>query len=85
MRSLLIIGGGLVLLGISVLVGRWIAGPPTMAVAAKFFIAVWLLVALYNMWAGIVRGYTLAEEFPIFLVIFLIPAVVAAFIVWKFS
>jgi len=86
MRSLLIIVGGLVLLGISLLVGRWIAGPPTMGIAAKVFIGVWLFIALYNMWAGIARaGYTLAEEFPIFLAIFLIPAAVAAFIAWKVS
>jgi len=38
------------------------------------------------MWVGVARaGYSIAEEFPIFLLVFAIPAVVALFIWWKFS
>jgi len=47
---------------------------------------VWLAVALINMWLGVSRaGYSVAEELPIFLVIFAIPAAAAAFIWWRFS
>jgi hypothetical protein len=54
--------------------------------AAKFFIPVWLAVALVNMWLGVSRaGYSVADELPIFLVIFAIPAAAAAFIWWRFS
>jgi hypothetical protein len=52
----------------------------------KIFIPVWLVAALINMWIGVSRArYSVAEELPIFLAIFAIPAVVAAFVWWKFS
>jgi hypothetical protein len=38
------------------------------------------------MWIGVSRaGYSVAEEFPIFLMIFIIPAGVALLIWWKFQ
>jgi hypothetical protein len=57
-----------------------------MVTATQIFIPVWLAAALINMWIGVSRaGYSVAEELPIFLAIFAIPAVVAAFVWWKFS
>ena len=88
MRSLLIGGGGLVLLGLCLVAGRRLGGADagTMVVIAKVFIPVWLCAALFNMWMGVARaGYSVAEEFPIFLAIFAAPAVAAAFVWWKFS
>jgi hypothetical protein len=87
MRSIIIILGGLVLLGLFALVGwRFAGGTPSMVTAARIFIPVWLVAALINMWIGVSRaGYSVAEEFPIFLAIFAIPAVVAAFVWCKFS
>ncbi len=88
MRTAVIIAGGLVLLGLFVLVARWLgsAGNVSVVNAAKIFIPIWLIVALLNMWIGVARaGYSVREEFPIFLVIFAIPAVVAAFLWRKFS
>ena len=88
MRTLLIIAGGILLLGVSTLVGRWIGGDGTRAIvtAAKLFIPVWLAIALINMWIGVSRaGYSVAEEIPVFLAIFFIPASIALFIWWKFS
>jgi hypothetical protein len=88
MRSLMIIVGGLLLLGLFVLVGRWMGGgtTPSAVTAAKIFLPVWLVAALVNMWIGVARaGYSVAEELPIFLAIFAIPAIAAAFIWWKFS
>jgi hypothetical protein len=87
MRTVIIILGGLVLLGLSGLVGwRFGGGTQSMVAATQVFIPVWLVAALINMWIGVSRaGYSVAEEFPIFLVIFAIPAVVAAFVWWKFS
>ena len=61
-------------------------GTPTMVTFAKVFVLVWLAVAALNMWMGVARaGYSVAEEFPIFLVIFAIPAAVALVIWWKWS
>ena len=86
MRTTVIIVGGLVLLGVALLLGRWMGGAPAMVTAAKVFVPVWLAVALVNMWMGVARaGYSVAEEFPIFLVIFAIPAAVALVIWWKWS
>jgi hypothetical protein len=84
MRSAIIIVGGVLLFGIFVLVARFVGGTQTIVVAAKIFIPVWLVAALINMWLGVVRaGYSVAEELPIFLLIFGVPAVVAAFTWWK--
>jgi hypothetical protein len=87
MRTAIIIVGVLALLGLFALVGWWLAGgPQSTTTAAKLFIPVWLAVALINMWLGVSRaGYSVAEELPIFLVIFAIPAAGAAFIWWRFS
>jgi len=88
MRTLIIILGGLVMLGLALLLARWISGTGTGATitAAKVFLPIWLVVALVNMWIGVARaGYSVAEEIPIFLLIFAVPAVIAGFVWWKFS
>jgi hypothetical protein len=88
MRSIAIIVGGLLLFGLFVLVaGRMGAsGVSSIVTAAKIFIPIWLVVALVNLWMGVARaGYSVAEEAPIFVAIFAIPAAVAAFVWWKYS
>jgi hypothetical protein len=87
MRTIMIIVGGFVLLGLSVLAGRWIGGTGTssMVTAAKVFIPIWFVAALVNLWMGTRAGYSVAEELPIFLLIFAAPAVVALFIRWQFA
>jgi len=84
MRTAMIIAGGVVLFGLFALVARFMGGTQTVAMAAKIFIPLWLVAALVNMWLGVARaGYSIAEELPIFLLIFAIPAAVAAFTWWK--
>ena len=88
MRTAIIVVAGLVLLVLCNLVARFLggAGTQTLVMASKVFIPIWLGVALVNMWVGVSRaGYTVAEDLPIFLVIFAIPAGTAAFVWWKFS
>ncbi|MGH8701642.1 MAG: hypothetical protein ACREVR_10785 [Burkholderiales bacterium] len=86
MRTLIIIVGGFVLLGLSVLAARWIGtGTSSMVTAAKVFIPIWLVVALVNLWLGTRAGYSVTEELPIFLLIFAAPAAVAALLWWKLS
>ena len=87
MRTLIIIAGGCVLLGLSVLAARWLgnAGPSSMVAAAKVFIPIWLVVAVVNLWLGTRAGYSVTEELPILLLIFAAPAAVAALLWWKFS
>ncbi|OGA23775.1 MAG: hypothetical protein A3I02_06180 [Betaproteobacteria bacterium RIFCSPLOWO2_02_FULL_67_26] len=86
MRTALIILGGFLLLGACVLAGRWTGGTGTMVNAAKLFIVIWLIAAGVNMWVGVAKaGYSVAEELPIFLLIFALPAAAAGFVWWKFS
>jgi hypothetical protein len=88
MRSAIIIVGGLVLLGIFVLVPRLAGGGDTaqIAKAALYFLPVWLIAAAVNMWMGVAKaGYSVAEEAPIFALIFAVPAAVALFVWWRYS
>ena len=87
MRTAVIIGGGLVLLGLFALAGwRFGGGARGLATASLGFVVIWLVIALANMWVGVTRaGYSVAEELPIFAVIFAVPAAVAAIVWWKTS
>jgi hypothetical protein len=88
MRSILIIAGGLVLFGLCALGVKLLAGDEssTMLTVLKIFLPLWLAAAAFNMWMGVTRaGYSVAEEFPIFLAIFGVPAAVALLVWWKFS
>ena len=87
MRTAVIISGGLVLLGLFALAGwRFGGGARGLATASIGFVVIWLVIALANMWVGVTRaGYSVAEELPIFAVIFAVPAAVAAIVWWKTS
>ena len=87
MRTVVIILGGLAIFAVFALAGsRLGSGSQHVVTAAQIFIPVWLLAALLNMWIGVSRaGYSVAEELPVFLVIFIVPAAVAAFTWWKTS
>jgi hypothetical protein len=52
--------------------------------ATLIFVTLWLGISLANLWVGVAKaGYTLNEEFPIFVLIFGVPAVVAIFLKWR--
>jgi hypothetical protein len=75
-HTIKVILGGLVLLVLCVLIGR--------ANGAKLFIPLWLVGAGVNMWIGVTRaGYSVAEEAPIFLLVFAVPAAVALLVLWR--
>lgn len=58
--------------------------PEATRVAAIAYVVVWLLVAGFNMWVGVARaGYSVAEELPIFLLIFGVPAAAAILVKWR--
>lgn len=84
MHMLMVIAGGVVLLGVFLLFGKlWGSEAAGIALAAKAFIPVWLLVSIANLWVGVSHaGYSVREELPILLVVFLVPAAVAALALW---
>ncbi len=88
-HTLKVIAGGLVLLAFLVLAARFVhQGAPMagMAAAARWFIPIWLIAAGINLWIGVSKaGYSVAEETPIFLVVFAVPAAVAIFVAWRLS
>jgi hypothetical protein len=54
-------------------------------IATTAFAVIWFLVAAANMWMGVAQaGYSIKEELPIFLLIFLLPVAAAIFVKWKF-
>ena len=71
------------------LAGRLLsAGTPAagIASAARWFIPLWLIGAGVNMWVGVSRaGYSVAEEAPIFVLVFAVPAVMAVVVAWILS
>ena len=89
MHTIKVIVGGLVLLALCLLIGRWIGGPTPaigLARAAQVFIPLWLVAAGINMWVGVSKaGYTVAEEAPSFVVVFAVPAAVAVLVLWRLS
>jgi hypothetical protein len=88
MHTIKVIAGGFVLLGAFLVLGRWLGGGASSALAsaAAWFIPVWLIGAAFNLWVGVARaGYPLADEVPYFLVVFAVPAGAAGLIWWRFS
>ena len=87
MRTALIIVGGCVLWGVCLGIARLAAGSSGSAtgVATSIFVALWFGIAAVNMWMGVAKaGYSFREELPIFLLIFLVPSLVAVVVKWKF-
>jgi hypothetical protein len=84
-RTAIIILAGLALLAICVGIARLLSSDPArMGSAIAIFVVIWFLVAAGNMWVGVTRaGYSVREELPIFLIIFLVPAAAAALVRWK--
>jgi hypothetical protein len=84
MRTTLIIGGGLVLLGVCILIARWLGGADAIRIAIGLFIPLWLILAAVNMWFGVYRvGYSFTEELPVFVIIFSVPALAAVWLWWR--
>ena len=55
-----------------------------MSVATTSFVGIWFVAAGVNMWLGVTRaGFSVEQELPVFLVIFLVPAAIAVLVKWK--
>jgi hypothetical protein len=86
MRTGLFLIAGLLLLATSLLLGRLFSShyPSATLVAVIAYIVLWCVIAGVNMWVGVAKaGYSVAEELPIFVLIFVLPAAVAIVLKWK--
>lgn len=86
MRTGLFLVAGFLLLAASLLLGRLFSAnyPSAVVVATVAYVALWLVIAAANMWIGVAKaGYSVAEELPIFALIFVLPAAVAIILKWK--
>ncbi|WP_374889432.1 hypothetical protein [Ensifer soli] len=87
MHMLQVILAGLLLLAVFALFGRlWGGDAAAVSVAAKAFVPLWLVLSLVNLWVGVTKaGYTVTQELPILLVVFAVPAAVAALAAWQLA
>ncbi|SEK03544.1 MULTISPECIES: hypothetical protein [unclassified Variovorax] len=88
MHTIMVMGGGFVLLAVFLLAARLRGDGSALALAsaAKWFIPAWFIGAAINMAVGVLTaGYSVADELPIFLLIFAVPAVVARLLWWKWG
>lgn len=88
MHTLMVLGGGFVLLAACLFVARLIGKgrPAALAAGAKVFIPLWFTTAAVNMAVGVLQaGYTVAEEAPMFVLVFGVPAAAAAWLWRHFS
>ena len=86
MRTFLFLLVGFLLLAASLLLGKLFSSnyPGATFAATLIFIVCWLGISGANMWVGVAQaGYTLNEEFPIFLLIFSVPTVIAVILKWR--
>lgn len=88
MHTIMVVGGGFALLVVFLLAGRLLGDGTSaaLATAAKWFIPAWFVGAGINMAVGVIKaGYSVAEELPIFLLVFAVPAAVAGLLWWRFG
>lgn len=86
MRTGLFLIAGFLMLAAALLLGRLFSAnyPGATVVATVAYVALWFAIAAANMWVGVARaGYSVAEELPIFALIFALPAAVAILLKWK--
>lgn len=86
MRTGLIVVAGLLLLAAATILGRLFSSnfPCAPAQSAVVFVLLWLLICAFNMWVGVAKaGYAVAEELPVFALVFLVPAGLAVSVRWR--
>jgi hypothetical protein len=86
MRTGLFLLAGFLLLAGSLVLARLFSAnySNSTTVGTVVFVLLWLVVTSFNMWVGVAKaGYSAAEELPILLLLFGVPAVVAIVLKWK--
>lgn len=86
MRTALFLLAGFLLLGATSILARLFGQiyPSAAAVATAVFLVLWLALTGFNLWLGVAKaGYSVAEELPVLLLLFGVPAVAAVALKWK--
>ncbi|MCW5620898.1 MAG: hypothetical protein KIS79_07330 [Burkholderiales bacterium] len=86
MRTGLFLLAGFLLVGATAVLARLFAHnyPSASAVATAAFLLLWLALTGFNMWVGVAKaGYSVAQELPILLLLFGVPAAIAVVLKWK--
>lgn len=86
MRTALFLLAGFLLLAAFLVLAKLFSAnyPAATTWATAAFVVLWLVLAAPNMWVGVVKaGYSVAEELPILLLIFSVPAAVAILLKWR--
>ena len=84
MHTIIVLAIGVGLLVACASVGGLSAGASGAATGALAFLPLWLVGAGINMYIGVKRaGYSVAEEAPMFLLVFAVPAAIALVVWWK--
>ncbi len=82
MHTIIVLAIGFGILGVCALAGYLLGGTSAIATAALAFLPLWLVGAGINMYLGVKQaGYSVAEEAPMFLLVFGVPGI-AALIAW---
>lgn len=87
MRTVFFLIAGVLLMASLLIPARMFAEhlPSAPNLALALGLALWLAIVCINMWLGVSRaGYTVAEETPILLLLFIVPAALAIFVRWRF-
>lgn len=83
---LMILAGALLLCVFSLLGKLWSGDLTGVALAARVFIPVWLVIATVNLWIGVAKaGYSVREELPILFGVFAVPAALAGVVIWRLA
>jgi hypothetical protein len=84
MHTVLVLVIGFGVLAASAFLGRLLGGDPGTATAALCFLPVWFIGAGINLYLGVKRaGYSIADEAPLFVLVFAVPAAGALLLWWR--
>lgn len=85
MHTVYVLGIGFALFIVCLIIGRFAGGSKAaMRKGALMFIPLWLVGAAINLAIGVLgAGYTMKDEFPIFLLVFSVPAFFAVIFWWR--
>lgn len=87
MHTVKVIAAGFALLGLLLFISPRLntGGRHPVLFALRLFIPLWFIASVINLIVGINRaGYTFLQEAPILLVVFGVPALAAALVLWRF-